>query len=188
MSAAPITVVISRIVRPGREEAFEQAVREFIPKSLQFAGHQGAFILRPPPGRREYGAVVRFESQEAWEAFRDADQYQAFLAGIREHLEEEPRVELATGLEGWFAAPGRHFVEAPPRWKMAVTTWFGVVATSLVLVLTLGRWIESWPWLLRHLTFNAAMVVLLTWIVMPSLSAWLRQWGFLGSRSSKKAA
>jgi antibiotic biosynthesis monooxygenase (ABM) superfamily enzyme len=179
MSAAPVTVVISRVVKPGREEAFEREVREWIPRSLQFDGHQGAFILRPPPGGREYGAVVRFHSLESWESFRDSDEYQAFLLRIREHLQEDPQVELATGLEGWFAAPGRRFVEAPPRWKMALVTWVGVAVTSLALLATLGRWIESWHWLAKHLVFSAAMVALLTWLVMPTLSGWMRRFGFL---------
>jgi antibiotic biosynthesis monooxygenase (ABM) superfamily enzyme len=182
MSAAPVTVVISRVVKPGREEPFEREVQAFIPKALQFEGHQGAFILRPPPGRREYGAVLRFHSEETWEAFRDSDVYQAFVARIREHLEEDQRVEAATGLEGWFAAPGRQFVEAPPRWKAALVTWVGVAPTALALTFVFNRLLPDWPWVARNLVFGATMVVILTWVVMPPLSAWMRRIGFLGGR------
>ena len=47
----PITVVITRAVREGSEEAFEATLRAFIPKSLTFPGHLGVFMLaRRPEG------------------------------------------------------------------------------------------------------------------------------------------
>ena len=176
MAAEPVSVVITRVVRGGREEAFERAVREWIPLALRHPGHQGVFMLRPPPGGREYGAVLRFESRGHWEAFRDAAEYRAFLDALREHIEGEPRVETASGLEAWLARPGAGLVRVPPRWKTAVVTWLGVDLTALVLAYTLTPLTAGWPWALAFVTFNAGVVGGLTWLTMPALSRLFGGW------------
>jgi antibiotic biosynthesis monooxygenase (ABM) superfamily enzyme len=169
----PLTVVITRVVRAGREEAFEQAVYDWIPTAVASPGHLGVLMLRPPPGGHEYGAVLRFRSREAWERFRDSAAYRAFLAGVRPHLAAEPVVETAAGLGGWFTQPGS---PAPAVWKMAIVTWVGVNLTTVALSYTLTPLTASWPWLLGLVTSNAAVVAALTWPVMPALNALLRRW------------
>lgn len=175
MGSDPVTVVITRAVKAGREAAFEAAVRAWVAEALTFPGHLGVHMLRPPPGGREYGAVLKFASADHWAAFRDDARYQAFLAAVRDHLEADPRVETATGLESWFTPPGAAPV-VPPRWKVALVSWAGVNLTALVLTYTLSPLTRGWPWGLAFVTFNAAVVAGLTWVVMPPLSRALRPW------------
>src|SRR6266566_8929171 len=104
----PVTVIITRAVRPGNEQEFEEAVKAWIPNALAFTGYLGVHMLRPPPGSREYGAVLKFRTQLDWDAFRRAPQYLQFLARIRPHLEDEPRVETVYGLESWLTPLGAH--------------------------------------------------------------------------------
>ena len=172
----PLTVVVTRLVRAGREDAFERAVREWIPTSIAFTGHQGVLMLRPAAGGREYGAVLRFQSLVAWEKFRDSAEYRAFQESLRDYLEAEPRMETASGLEAWFAPSSAAFVRVPPRWKQAVLTWLGVDLIALVLTYTLSPLTAGWPWLAGFLTFNAAVVAGLAWVVMPVLSRLARGW------------
>lgn len=172
----PVTILITRTVRVGGEVAFEEAVRAWIPTALAFPGHMGVHMLRPPPGGREYGAVLKFRSWEEWETFLASEPYQRFLAEIREHLEAEPRVETVSGLETWFTPPGTPVALAPPRWKMAVVTWIGVNLTAAALSYVIPPFTTGWPWALAFITFNAGVVVGLTWLVMPLLSRLFRPW------------
>ena len=55
----------------------------------------------------------------------------------------------------------------PPRWKMAFATYLGVVPVVMGLALTLGPLIRSWNFVLNNFVFNAFVVILLTWVVMP---------------------
>ncbi|MDY3563540.1 antibiotic biosynthesis monooxygenase [Gemmata sp. JC673] len=176
MPADPVTVVVTRVVRPGHEEAFERALREWVPRSVTHPGHLGVLILRPPAGGREYGAVLRFESWGAWENLRDSDDYRAFLEAIRDHLEHDPRVHTASGLEAWVAPAGAAFVPVPPRWKLALLTWAGVNLTALALTFILAPFTARLPWFVGFLIFNAAVVAGLTWVVMPVLSRAARRW------------
>src|SRR5216117_535388 len=85
------------------------------------------------------------------------------------------RVEELTGLESWFTLPGAP-LRALPKWKMALATFLGVFPTAAVLNLTLGPAIRSWPFILGNAVFNACMVALLTWVVMPLITRALYGW------------
>ena len=59
---------------------------------------------------------------------------------------------------------------------MAVATYLGVLPVVIGLALTLGPLIESWHFVLKNVVFNACVVVLLTWVVMPLITQALRRW------------
>src|ERR1041384_5018618 len=114
MEDAAVNVLITRRVKPDAREAFEQAVREWIPRAVQFPGHLGVFMLKPGAGSNEFGALVRFRSRQAWGEFQAWPPYQQFLADLRPLLAADPKAEPLHGLEAWFT-PSEH--RAPPRWK-----------------------------------------------------------------------
>lgn len=179
MNDESITIVITRRVRPGREKAFERAVQDWIPRAVTFPGHLGAFLLHPHPTAdsprgREYGAVLRFRSMSLWKAFEESLEYREFLESIRPDQVDAPRVEAATGLEAWFRWTGT--TQPPPRWKMAIVTWVGVCLTVGVLGILLGPGMSGWPPVARLLVMNAAVVVVLTWGVMPLLTRLTHRW------------
>ncbi len=59
---------------------------------------------------------------------------------------------------------------------MAIATYLGVVPVIMGLALTLGRLIRSWNFVLNNLVFNAFVVALLTWVVMPLITRILDPW------------
>ena len=79
------------------------------------------------------------------------------------------------GLEAWFRS-GAPWSAKPPKWKMAVATFLGVFPVAMILNLTLGPAIRSWPFVLSNAVFNACVVALLTWVVMPLVTRALHGW------------
>jgi antibiotic biosynthesis monooxygenase (ABM) superfamily enzyme len=59
---------------------------------------------------------------------------------------------------------------------MAIATYLGVVPVIMTLALTLGPLIRSWNFVLNNLVFNACVVTLLTWVVMPVITRALHRW------------
>lgn len=174
---APVTITISRRVKRGLETVFEDSLREFIPKSLQFPGHLGVQVLRPLPGTaREWVVVIRFESRTRYNAFRTSPEYTSWCAELLKLLEVEPVYQEQCGLESWFALPGATSQPVLPRWKMALTTWCGVNVAVIALTLLLAPLIGHWPLLLRSMLQNTLVVILLTWLIMPLLTRLLRPW------------
>lgn len=178
----PIHIAITRQVRPGCEAEFEQALRGFFQTSFAHAGVWGASMLTPPPGSdsREYGILRTFASEAERDAFYESAMFKAWEEQARTLTDGEPVYRELHGLEAWFRSPHR----PPPRWKMAVATLAGVYPTSLFLSLTIGDAVHTWPLPARSLAIAAAMVALLTWVVMPLVIRLLHGW--LNPPSPKK--
>jgi antibiotic biosynthesis monooxygenase (ABM) superfamily enzyme len=171
-----VNILILRDVLPSEREAFEAAVREWIPKAVRFPGHHGVFMLTPPPGTNKYGALLRFDSPEAWQQFSQWEEYRAFLSAIRSMLASEPETDIAHGMEAWFRPPDGTLSLPPPRWKMALLTYVGVcvmvwLASQAVLIAIPD--LPRWP---AYFLINALVVSGLTWLVMPMLARLAHGW------------
>jgi antibiotic biosynthesis monooxygenase (ABM) superfamily enzyme len=170
----PIHIAITRRVRPGCEAEFQEALREFFQTSFTHGGVLGASMLIPPPGSatREFGILRTFHNEQERDAFYASPMFKEWDARARKLTEGEPVYRQLHGLEAWFRSPHN----PPPRWKMAVATFLGVFPVAMVLSLTLGPLIRSWPFLISNAVFNACVVTLLTWVVMPLVTRILHRW------------
>jgi uncharacterized protein len=170
----PIHVAITRRVRAGCEAEFQQALREFFQTSFAHGGVLGASMLTPPPGSdsREFGILRTFADEKERDAFYDSAMFKAWEQKARTLTEGEPVYRQLHGLEAWFRSPH----QPPVRWKMALATFLGVFPTAMFLNLTISPAIKSWPFLVRSVAFNACMVALLTWAVMPLVTRALHHW------------
>ena len=170
----PIHIAITRRVRAGCEAQFQQALREFLQTSFGHGGVQGASMLTPLPGSdsREYGILRTFANEADRDAFYHSPMFKAWDERARTLTEGEPVHRQLQGLEAWFRSPHN----PPPQWKMAVATFLGVFPVAMVLNLTLGPVIRSWPFIVSNAVFNACVVALLTWVVMPLVTRILHRW------------
>jgi len=174
-SAQPIHVAITRRIKPGREQEFQTALKEFFARSLVESGVHGAAMLVPPPGSgsAQYGIIRSFASAAERDAFYDSALYAEWKKRVAPLSEGEPQTRELHGLEAFFRGNNS---APPPRWKMAIATYLGVVPVIMTLALTLAPLIRSWNFVLYNLVFNACVVVLLTWVVMPVITRALRGW------------
>jgi len=174
-SAQPIHVAITRRIKPGCEQEFQSALKEFFARSLSESGVHGAAMLVPPPGSSssEYGIIRSFANSAERDAFYSSPLYHEWKKRVASLSDGEPKARELHGLEAFF----RHDdLSPPPRWKMAIATYLGVVPVIMTLALTLGPLIRSWNFVLNNLVFNACVVALLTWVVMPLITRALQAW------------
>jgi uncharacterized protein len=174
---APVQVAIVRTVKAGCEADFERALHQFVQRSLTQPGQLGVHIIRPAPGSgsRQYGIIRKFEDRESLAAFRTSPDYLAWNQMAVDLTEGSGHVEELCGLESWFTLPGET-LQPLPQWKMAVATYIGVLPGVMSLALTLGPFIRSWNFILSNAVFNACVVALLTWVVMPLITRALHGW------------
>jgi antibiotic biosynthesis monooxygenase (ABM) superfamily enzyme len=170
----PVHVAITRRVKPGCELAFQEALRDFLKISFGQSGVRGATMLVPPPGSgsSEFGILRTFASRRERDAFYESPLFKEWNKRISPLTEGSPERRELIGLEAWF----RSSDGPPPRWKMAIATYLGVVPTIMTLALTVGALIHSWNFVFYNLLFNACVVVLLTWVVMPLITRALHGW------------
>jgi uncharacterized protein len=175
--AEPVTVLLTRRVRPGSEEAFEAVVQRLAAAAERRPGFEGVTMLRPDPGgRAAYAIVVRFRSAAQMSAWLDSAERAALVAEADRHADAELEVHRATGVAGWFTLPGVHLVKAPPKVKMAVTSWLGILPLLLPLNLYLAPHLTAIPAVPRVLAAALVMSFTMTYLVMPALTRLLRAW------------
>lgn len=170
----PVHVAITRKIKPGREAEFQVALQEFFQTSFAHIGVHGASMLVPPPGSDspEFGILRTFANAQQRDEFYASPLFKAWEEKIQPLTDGTPEYRELTGLEAWFRNPRT----PPPRWKMAVATYLGVVPVVMALGLTIGPTVRSLNFVLNNAIFNACVVVLLTWGVMPLITRALHGW------------
>lgn len=184
----PVTVAVTRRVRPGLEREFDAWAREISEAAGRFPGHLGAGHIRSAMQGGEHTIVYRFDTQEHFDAWQGSEERARLVERSRHLIEGEPRVETATGLEFWFHDPACPSSPPPRVWKQALLTWFGLYPTVLVVSYTVARLIETWPLPARAVITTALSVLLMTWVVMPRVTRLFRGWLGRTAGQSESAA
>ena len=156
----PVTVAITRRVRPEDERLMQAWVDAGTGMAARFPGFLGAGWVRPSTGSREWHMLYRFDSRHSlllWEESRERTQWLRIAADLVQHT----RVEHRTGIEGWFDEPQTRSVEeaapaAPPRWKQAVTIWAAFFPMNVLFTALLAPLVGHWPMPLRVLPHHGA--------------------------------
>jgi len=167
----PVHVAITRKVLPGKEEEFKLALQKFLGESFAHGDMHGASIITSlSDDQNEVGILRTFKDKAERNAFYRSEHFIKWEE-YASTLTETPVYRELNGLEAWFRSMG-----APPRWKMALITFCGVFPASLFLFYVVSPFIATLPVVLRLLINAAAMVGLLTWLIMPLLIRIFKKW------------
>lgn len=169
-----IHVAITRRVKEGKEQEFQDSLRRFLGESFVHGGVHGAGMITSLPGahEREIGILRTFRDTAERDAFYASDLFKEWEQYASSVTEGEAHYHDLTGLEAFFRGSGN----PPPRWKMAVVTLMGVYPASLFLTYFVAPFIHTLPVPLKALIIAACMVGLLTWVIMPNLVKWVKPW------------
>jgi antibiotic biosynthesis monooxygenase (ABM) superfamily enzyme len=177
-TAEPVTVTVARRVAAGREHEFEQWYDGIIGAACRYPGFLGSGVLRPHTAGQDWHVVYRFADPDSlahWE--RSAER--AEWLHKAEDLVQETGVSHVTGLETWFALPGRT-APAPPRWKMFLVTLVAIVPLVLLMNLLVLPYLSGWPLVARTRVFSGTLTSLMTWVVMPRVTRAFRRFLYGG--------
>jgi len=170
-----VTLVVSRVVRPGREAEFESWARDIQAAAQGFPGPLGTVRLKEPSGVSHF--VTRFDEPahlKEWETSAE----RRSLVEKADRISEERR-QTAIGLDAWFAISPQ---ATSPRWKTWVVTWCAVYPALLVVSLTIRALVPD-LWLPAQLAISSLVLTgALTWLVMPTITRLLRPWLLRGTR------
>lgn len=177
-----VTVVISQLVKPGNEVAYEAWVKDITTVARTYAGHLGTNVIRPQPGvRNEYVIILRFDGYENLKTWMTSRDRQYWLTQAESLVESEPHVQQISGLEAWFSIPGQP-LKTPPRYKTALLTWAVVYTLINLLSIFLSPLLRSLPPLIISLITSGIMVGLLTYVIMPRITRLFSFWLYAKSR------
>ena len=175
-AGGPVTTTVTRRVKPGHEAAYEEFLEGIIAAAGRFPGHLGVEVFRPDSPRVDYRTVYRFDTAEHLRAWLDSDEHAAWLERAEPHVIGPMRTSFVTGLESWFTLPGQSGAAPPPPYKMALLTWITIFPLITGVIVALGPLIKDLPLVPRLGITTAITVPLMTWVVMPRVTRFLRRW------------
>jgi len=109
-----VTAVITHLVKPGREEGYEEWIRGIIPVAKTFEGHLVVNILRPEKGLHpEYIIVLHFDHHKNLQAWLDSEVRREWIERAKPLIQAPEEIQILTGLETWFVLP-RRSLKLPP--------------------------------------------------------------------------
>jgi len=171
----PVTVVVRRRAKRGREAELEAWLRDVIAVMARYPGYQGSTVLRPRgEGALEHVLVFRFGCFADFERWQASEERTTWLARA-EPLTEAHEVRTQEGLEPFFDLPA-HRAAPPPRWKMATLTWLGLYPLVVGVGLVTRPWLGEVPFAIAVAPQTAVTVALMAWLVMPLLTRLASRW------------
>lgn len=173
----PVTVSIARKIKPGFEKEYEQWEKEIINEASKFPGYLGTNFLRPNSATdNKYIIIYRFDSYLNACFWEDSTIRQKWLKQLEPILMGEPVKQKVTGLEAWFELPEIETSKPAPRYKMAIVLTVILYILSISINLIFRPILRDVPLPLNILIVLLINVVLMTWVIMPKVNYWLRDW------------
>jgi uncharacterized protein len=182
-AAGPVTATVTRRVKPGHEDAYEEFLAAISGAAKAFPGYLGEEVFRPAAGTGgEYRIVYRFDSPAHLRGWLESRERAAWLERAEPHVAGPMRTQFLTGLESWFTLPTQPGAPAPPPYKMAILTWVTIFPLITLVVVVLAPLIGSLPLVPRLAVTTLVTVSLMTWVVMPRVTRLLRNWLYPAGR------
>lgn len=175
--AGPVTVSIARKIKPGFETEYEEWEKDVISEASKFPGYMGTNFLRPNSAtENKYIIIYRFDSYQSACRWEDSTERKKWLDEVEPYLDGKPVKQKVTGLEAWFELPEIEAAKPAPRYKMAIVLTVTLYILSVGLNLLLRPVLKDVPLPVNILVILIINVVLMTWVVMPKVTYWLRNW------------
>ena len=184
---SPITVAVERRVDADRQNEALAWVQTGTSLASRMPGYLGSGWVRGSPSSSLWYTLYRFADAGSLAAWEASDERRWWLRSGEDFV-REARVERRTGIEGWFDVPASQLLDhtpaadgartAPPRWKQAVSIWLGFFPTNLVFTLLVSL-LPVWgtvPLALRVLITTVVLTPVMTYAVLPFVTARLRPW------------
>jgi uncharacterized protein len=180
----PVSIVLSRTVKPGKEAEYEKLAHEAISASRQYTGHSGTTVIKE--GQRRYHLVYRFSDHKKLDEWLASPERKNVRQQINEITEDNSDIKKLTGFETWFKVPGQAPLKSPPRNKMWAATLLGAYPLVVLFQVFLAPKVQNWPLLLRSAVFPLVLLTLMMYVVMPWVTKILKPWLFKGVDSGEK--
>jgi antibiotic biosynthesis monooxygenase (ABM) superfamily enzyme len=172
----PVTVIVTRLVKPGREEDFEVWQDKIIQEASRLEGHLGASVIRPKDHENpEYVIIFKFDRYSNLRRWLCSEIRQRLLEESKSFAPDESKLQIVSGLESWFTLP-EHTLQTPKKYKMALITTLVVFVLVNVINLLASPLLSSLPSLVQSVILTPVVCTIMTYWVMPAITQLFARW------------
>ena len=175
-STHPTLRVVHVKAKEGCSQAYEALILGMFESMKRFPGFLGAELLPPTELNDTYQVVSRFSSKEDLARWDISSERKLWHERLKPVSDGDPEYRLMTGLEAWFSLPEAPTTQKPVRLKMAFITWLGIWPTVSFLLYFVAPQIDSLPFLAKTGFITCAVVLIMTYLVMPQLAKKFNHW------------
>jgi uncharacterized protein len=169
-------VAISRQVKPGHEEEFEETVRGVILAAKNFPGYVGGEVLYPKTKHGQWELILRFDTPIHLQEWETSPICQSWIARADALSLGVPIIMRVNGLEAWFVLPEVTNALPPPKWKTAIVSAVGLYPIISVMPTLLKPITNHLPLWMANFVSIIIMMPLMTWVIMPQVTRLFQQW------------
>ena len=95
-----VTAIISHVVRPGREQGYEEWFHGIGGDARKFKGHLGVSAIRPPDhAHPEYVVILKFDRYDNLKTWLESDVRREWIERLQPLIERPESIQTLTGLE-----------------------------------------------------------------------------------------
>jgi len=179
----PITTIVKRKIKPGKEEDYHRLILSISKNALNFTGMDGVNFIDPSPEDPYHTIIFRFKSLKDLNNWGKSQDRKKLLKKIDAITIKKPGIKQYKSLEHWFELEEASHLKSPPRYKMVVATIIGIYPVTTILlpairnnpylkpIFSSNVWISS-------LISSMIVVWLMTYVVMPMVNKFLKSWLF----------
>lgn len=163
------TVVTSRAIRAGHEDAFDSWAQELNRLAQAAPGYRAAIRLGQTAGFQHL--LFRFADRASAEAWHESDVVQGHRAVADAFSTALRQVQSGDCIA--FDLPSD---ASASKWKRFVTTWLAVFPVLLVFSSATRMLLQQAPLPLQLLPSSLLLTATLQWIILPRLQRYTRFW------------
>lgn len=172
----PVTIVFSQRISRAHHDEFVALYDDLVDRMTGFPGFIDSELLQPVEGvQDEHVIVATFASRPELDRWLDSETRAEWIAGIDRFVEGDRTMNVVGGFGGWFPAPSGRSAE-PKRWKQALAVFIALFPTTLIITLVRGAIAPNMNVVLAVLVGNVLGILILTYVLMPPITRWLRNW------------
>ena len=176
-TTVPVTVVVSQLLKPGFDEAYQKWQVKVDQAARKFPGFLGTELIRPVAGlQNEWVVVFRFDSSQHLDDWFASDAHAALMKEAEPFYENVQVRRIGRGFEDWFKNASGDTGSGTPQWKMAMVVLLTLFPTVMLLTKFVTPLMKAWPFPLAMFVSNVLSVALLTWVAMPVATRALHFW------------
>lgn len=188
-SDSPVTLVLSRTVRAGHEQAFEDVLRRLTVEVRRQPGHLAVATLAPPPGCPPiYTIVTHFATRSEADAWLSSQSRARLVAEAGLHSSGDLQTRYVSGLEAWLTRPGSKVIVPPARWRTVVLSALALLPLLEAISYLLAPRLAALPVWARPLISVVIVIPLMQYVVMPALVRPARGFLYPGQAGQPKEA
>ena len=174
-SLSCVTEVITTVVEPGRETAFQAWAQGIQASQASFPGYMGTLVQAPLSAELPYWTtLVRFSLPDQLEAWLGSEERKALLQRADPLTSTWRSHRMASSFDGWFAsAPGR---ASTPAWKQTALVLLVLFPVVMLEIRFLGPVLVGVHPAVATFIGNAISVSLVSWPLMKLAISCLGWW------------